>query len=122
MCIFVRMKAKVLLKLSGIFMLLAFCFAMVPFAAFHHHETVCDIASDVPLKFRKEKDHSKHHIHQLEGKCFVCSNAIIKNFTSISPGNITIQQFDIAEYFSSYYFYTFTSIVELNNKAPPLYA
>ncbi len=105
-------------------MLAVLAFINFPFATLHHHkhENVCDVASAIPSKFKKEKDHSKHHIHTFEESCFACDSII---YNSNYVNQFDAYQFKKVEHSLKFFFlefYFFNSIQLNKNKAPPVFA
>src|SRR5688572_18663963 len=115
------MKVKGLSYYVSLIMLMVMGFSIIPLSALHHHENerVCDVASAIPTKYKKEKDQSRHHFHTYSKSCFLCTNAPVNIKADICiQENIHNDFFSNIEHFY-FYAYSYSSKVSYANKAPP---
>lgn len=105
-------------------LLLSIGIASVPILLLHHHSHTndCDVAENIPNKFKKEKDHYPKHYHTFEKECFLCfethfSNAIQNSFIK---RNITRSLVLVYSDISS--FEIQNKYINLKGRSPPIFS
>lgn len=106
----------------SILLLLAISVSSLPLSLLHHHDhkNECDIASNIPLKFKKEKDTYPKHYHEHDADCYLCFNSHLLN-TCLDVNATNQYLFGIQfNYTIKNYSINAISIIELKGRAPPI--
>ncbi len=115
------MKRTVIHRFFAGVLLFVLTMTIVPFAAFHHHEEkeICDVASDIPEKYKHEKDNAKHHYHSYERDCYICLHFKIHQ-ACIVHAPVSYQTATAFEYSNTYLQKVFlTNFQYKASRAPP---
>ncbi len=101
--------------------LLCITIASLPLSLLHHHEheNKCEVALNIPTKYKKEKDLYPKHYHSHEKECFLCfQNHFSKSYsetntfsTILVSRNITFKEC-IPQLLHP-------SFIEINGRGPP---
>ncbi len=113
-------KSKLLYGLS-LLLVLCISFSSLPLSLLHHHdhENDCDIALNIPQKYKKEKDQYPKHYHTHESDCYLCfENHLSNSFEKLTRFTFVLSAISIY-YFEQKNTYQYTSLVHLKGRAPP---
>jgi len=113
-------KSKLLFGLS-LLLVLCISFSSLPLSLLHHHdhENDCDIALNIPQKYKKEKDQYPKHYHTHESDCYLCfENHLSNSFEKLTRFTFVLSAISV-QYFESNYAIQYTSPVLVKGRAPP---
>ncbi len=113
-------KSKLLYGLS-LLLVLCISFSSLPLSLLHHHdhENDCDIALNIPQKYKKEKDQYPKHYHTHDSKCFLCfENHLSNSFEKLTSFTFVLNAISVLYFEQANNFY-YTSLVHRKGRAPP---
>lgn len=115
------MKKSGFVYVLSVLLMFSIGISSMPLSLLHHHEheNECDIASNIPEKFKKEKNQYPKHYHSFEKECFLCFETHFSkanNHNSISKKIINYKLFEFVVCDSKI---QQTFIVELKGRGPP---
>ncbi len=103
--------------------LLLICISMssLPLSLLHHHDhkNDCDVSSNIPSKFKKEKDSYPKHYHSHSKECFLCFQSHFSSTNEVKVYTKTILSASDVVFISKNYIPQSLKLIELKGRGPP---
>lgn len=105
----------------SILLLICISISSLPLSLLHHHDhkNDCDVSSNIPLKFKKEKDTYPKHFHSHSKECFLCFQSSFSSTNEVTVFTKTILSASDVEFISKSYFLQTLTLIELKGRGPP---
>ncbi len=107
----------------GFSVLLLICISMssLPLSLLHHHDhkNDCDVSSNIPSKFKKEKDSYPKHYHSHSKECFLCFQSHFSSTNEVKVYTKTILSASDVVFISKNYIPQSLKLIELKGRGPP---